>query len=100
MNIDDLRKGMQLKVITWDDRPIHWTSSGEMDHWQGKVVTILDIYKADAIVYFEEDDHGWMWQPEDFEQLHPLKDDNPNITFSKLGEAKFLEFLKGDLVNK
>ena len=85
MRLNDLQIGM--KVLTVDfggdpyNRPEHWAESGEMDEWQGMVVTIADIDRSDEYVYIEEDGGEWSWYPWDFDPYCNLRFDDPNLSY-------------------
>lgn len=70
--MSELKPGMKVRVLPWKNhRPGHWNCSGEMDKWQGKVVT---IYKVKGHRVFIEEDRsdrryqstGWAWRISDF----------------------------------
>jgi len=90
VNIDDFEAGMAVRIIVWVDRPEHWAE--EMDVWQGEIVTISDYSLNSEDVFIEEDGGEWQWTPWDFEPLHTLKEDDPNVLYKNhKQEAFFVE---------
>lgn len=65
-----LYKGQKVVIRRYVQRPTLWNSSGEMDIWMGKAVTIQNPLR----VTIKEADH-WVWRVEDFENLVQLEDD-------------------------
>ncbi len=93
MDIDDLEIGMIVKIIVWEDhRPEHW--SGDMDEWQGAVVTISDYEHKSEYVFIEEDEGEWQWFPWDFESCHVLSENNPNRLYKSHKEQAFFAKLR------
>jgi len=92
VNIDDFEVGMTVKVIVWDKRPEHWAD--EMDIWQGETVTISDYSLNSEDVFIEEDEGEWQWAPWDFEPLHTLKKDNPNVLYKSQKQEVFFAELR------
>ena len=86
MKSHDMKIGMKVRIITWRERPRHWNSSGRMDSWQGKAVTLKQMFTNQ--VKIKEDDKrpptpgasvrrgGWLWRKTDFETLDGLSDWN------------------------
>ena len=90
MNIREFELGMEVKIICWGERPEHWSS--EMDHWQGKIVTISNWDNGldnDTFVYIEEDGGEWTWQTWDFELYNNLSKNNPNVLYRHHKNAEF-----------
>lgn len=82
MRIDDLHPGLQVYIIEWfDERPEHWSEEGDMDEWQGQVVTISEVYEDSEEIFIEDDEHCWQWHPWDFEPYCNLSQDDPNIRY-------------------
>jgi hypothetical protein len=85
MDFEDLYPGMKVRIIDWlsEDgcRPDHWQEEGEMDEWCNEIVTIYELISENEHVYIEEDGGDWQWYPEDFEHVHRLPKDDPNVQF-------------------
>ena len=101
MRIGDLEIGMTVTVIDYGgdpyNRPEHWAETGEMDEWQGAVVTIADIDPSDEYVYLEEDENEWSWYPWDFEPYCNLKYHDPNISYKRHKSNIMMRHLRAEL---
>ena len=89
---------MLVRVIDFGgdeyERPEHWSPEGDMDDWQGAVVTISEV--VDDYVYIHEDEGEWSWYPEDFEIHCSLKPNNPNLAYKRHKNAGFLTQLSAE----
>lgn len=81
-----MKPGEKYRIITWTKRPPHWNSMGEMDKWQGKIVTIHSCHHSS--VFIKEDigsrnslpNSCWSWNETDFIPVD-FKDEDPNLAF-------------------
>jgi len=87
VDINDFEAGMTVRIIVWADRPEHWAE--EMDDWQGEIVTISDYSLNSEDVFIEEDEGEWQWAPWDFEPLHTLEKNNPNVLYKNHKQEAF-----------
>lgn len=64
--------GDKVIVKSFSERPEHWNSSGKMDEWMGKIVTIRTYIEGAINLYLIEEDKeefrgdGWCWEESDF----------------------------------
>lgn len=65
--------GKKYQIIDWTVRPEHWSTSGDMDCWRGKTVTI-DAFLVRGYLRICED-YRWCWRSSDF----VLIDNTPKI---------------------
>ena len=56
--------GTKVLIKKFDTRPYGWNSSGLMDCWMGKEVT---IYKVMGRIVEIREGPGWLWNYDDFE---------------------------------
>ena len=57
----------QYRIKEFAIRPSHWSNTGAMDRWQGKVMTIREITE-DKYVYCY-DSESFYWYTSDFEAI-------------------------------
>lgn len=85
MRVEDLYPGLTVRIIDFSDngghRPDHWSDEGDMDDWQGEVVTIHSVEEESEYVSIEEDDGDWQWYPWDFEPHTNLSVNDPNVRY-------------------
>jgi hypothetical protein len=62
-----LEVGKKYRIRNFAARPGHWNSSGEMDKWLNRVVTIKRQTSDGRYRIFE--DECWCWQEGDFEEV-------------------------------
>jgi hypothetical protein len=95
MKYDDLHPEMLVKVVDFGapdySRPEHWSTDGDMDDWQGAVVTIAE--NDGDYIYIHEDEGEWSWLPLDFEPHCSLKINNPNVAYKRKKSSDFLTTL-------
>ena len=66
------KAGDKVIVKSFSERPEHWNSSGKMDEWMGKIVTIRKYLEGAINLYLIEEDKGeslgvgWRWRESDF----------------------------------
>ena len=75
MKKEDLKIGDKVRVKEYKQRPGSWNDKGEMDKWMGKEVTIHRIGSSISI----EEDPGWAWNPEDFEEINTFNSSNERL---------------------
>lgn len=66
VQMEDLYPGMRVRIVDRrNDRNAPWNSSGKMDHWLGKIMTVRSVNERCA--HMEEDrnerEGGWAWYP-------------------------------------
>jgi len=69
-----MNPGQVVRIKTYKVRPSHWNSSGSMDCYMGKYVTIAGIGKNDFRI--KEDGGRWIWSNSDIETSN-----DPNALF-------------------
>ncbi len=106
VDLSDLRPGMKIKIVDHWGPGCYPSWDGRMDHWLGKIVTVLgvDEYPDDVFgpsVHIVEDraeglGNGWCWFPAAIdcivqdEELLPKDHD-----FSPAADTDFLSILPG-----
>jgi hypothetical protein len=92
MRTEDLYPGLTVRIIDFNSnvmhRPDHWAEEGEMDEWQGEIVTIRSVDQESEYVIIEEDDGSWQWYPWDFDPYVNLGKDDPNVQYKQQKAAK------------
>lgn len=72
VTLDNIKIGMKLRVKHYDERPGLWNSSGLMDKYMGRVVTVKEITETELIRILEDQtdrNGGWVWSCSDFEYV-------------------------------
>jgi len=77
--LDEFKTGMKVRIKNALGRPSHWNSSGRMDKYKGRVVTICDVYLSRNLpLTIEEDEEfevrgkRWKWKATDFERAYEV----------------------------
>lgn len=87
----ELKVGQKVRIKTYNRRPVYWNSSGKMDKYMGKVVTVRAI-EGDKVKIKEDKNengkNGWLWSVENF---IPVK-----FTKSDLKDGMMLETANGE----
>ncbi len=70
-----IKVGDRVRIKNFVKRPLHWNSSGKMDKWMGKTMTVIAVEnEADNRFFMDEDKcegpiGGWAWRESDFEKV-------------------------------
>ena len=73
----DLKPGQKVKIKTFERRPNHWNSGGNMDCYMGKTVTVFSR-SSDHSFRIEEDIGRWIWE---YSDIDIEISNNPNALF-------------------
>ena len=71
-----MNPGQVVRIKTYKVRPSHWNSSGSMDCYMGRSVTISRTAVTESKFKIEEDGGRWLWSNSDIETSN-----DPNALF-------------------
>lgn len=74
----ELKAGQKVRIKTYNRRPVYWNSSGKMDKYMGKVVTVRAIEGESVKIKEDKNENGnngWLWSVKNFTPVKFTKSD-------------------------
>lgn len=92
-----IKVGDRVRIKNFVKRPLHWNSSGKMDKWMGKTMTVIAVENEVDNRFFMDEDKcegpigGWAWRESDF-----VKVEEETMTKKNLKDGYVVEILNDE----